>query len=191
MKDLLLQKWMLILFVFPFSFFWRTKEVYFTGSLLGYMLVILIAGSDGGDRSDILLNSFPIPKWKIVGAKYLSTLIYGVIVSLIIFLLSLGLYTPSANLTKFLLRIASVATMSSLYWPIHFALGYAKARYWNFLVFFAVSALFPLADFALESLPADTLRGDMILTFVIAGVVAIMMGVSFWLSIRFYGRRDF
>ncbi len=177
--------------MFLFSFIWRAMDPYFAGSLLGYILVILVAGSDGGDRSDILLDSLPIARWKTVGAKYLSMLTYGAIITLVASMLTLVLGTPSVNLNNFLLRLVSVAALASLYWPVHFRLGIAKARYWNFVIFIGLNIVLPLAMSVVGALIPEIPHHDLAVVLVMAGLTTTMMVISLGLAVKLYMRREF
>lgn len=199
-KDQLLQRWMvatMFLNTIVFCFVWRTADDYFAGALLGYILMIGVGG-DSSRNSHVLPNSLPIPRWKIVGAKYLFSLAYVPIILLafwfsssILPLLELGAYAPSADPVNLVVRITSVVAMLVLYWPAYFAWDLTKARYWNFATFIVFGTMFRVLNSLIATLFPLTLTSDLNAALVLVALVAIMMGVSFCLSIRFYRRREF
>ena len=193
LKDMLLQKWMLgflFLYTIVLSTLWKADNAHQVGTLLGLILVMRISSCDG-QRSYTLLNSLPIPKWKIVGAKYLSVLSYAAAVLLVSFLFRSALDTGSASLVSPVLGVTAVLAMSSLFWPVHYLLDQTKSFVWLLIAFFGVSRFFPVVESAVASLFSGTLRGDLTLALVMGGTGAVMTAVSMWLSVRFYREKEF
>lgn len=213
LKDLLLQKRMLgIMFLYAALFGFSFKgmgegQLIAVISMIGYMLVMMGAAWEEKNNSDVLWNSLPVQRWKIVGARYLSVFVYVALVTPIYWVTTTGLTflgfplgTSNINLEGILGGTVAVILMSSLYLPIYYALGYAKSRYLNFVVFFGIfflaSALPRLlpekpgwVDPLLGRLPA--VQSDALILVGIGVFVALVMGVSFLLSVLFYERREF
>lgn len=213
LKDLLLQRKMLgaaVLYVLLFTFAFQSMgegQLIAIISAVGYMFVMLGAAWEEKNNSDVLWNSLPVSKRKIVGAKYLSIPVYVAIVIAIYWLVStvlslLGdpITAMPLDLTSILLGVVAVFVAASMYFPVFFAVGYTKSRYWHFILFFGIMmlgsvlpALIPKKpawiDPLLERLPE--LRGDAAGAIVLGVVVAAMVGISFLASLRVYGRREF
>jgi len=81
-KELLVQKRVLgmaFLYIFVFSFAMKNLGEQLPLAIItavSYMFVLYGGAWDEKASSDRLWNSLPVPKWKIVGAKYLSVLVY-------------------------------------------------------------------------------------------------------------------
>lgn len=199
-KDLFLQRRMLVVMflnIYLFISIWSSAETYFGGALLGYILAIAVGGYEGRN-AEVLLNSLPIPRWSIVGAKYLFCLAYVPLIALafwsfnaILPLLGFGVRASIAASADLVVGITSVIFMMSLYWPAYFTWGLTKSRYWNLAVLIAFWIVFPVVHSAVASLFSDTPSGALGAALVIAALAAIMTVVSFWLSVRFYRRREF
>ena len=212
LKDLMLQKRLLglmflyvALFTFSFKSMGEGQPVAII-AMVGYMLVMFGAAWEEKNNSDVLWNSLPVPRWKIVGARYLSVFVYVLLVIPVYWLMSTGLsllgFPPMAalNVAAILGGTASVILMSSLYLPIYYALGYIKSRYLNFLVFFGVfflasmlPRLFPEKPAWVDDLVArlGVFQVDALIMVAIALAFAILMGISFLLSVLLYRRREF
>lgn len=212
-KDILLQKRMLLLafvYVFMFTFAFQGMgegQLVAIISMVGYMLVMLGGAWEEKNNSDVLWNSLPASKRTIVGAKYLSIPVYAVIViaiywivSTVLSFLRVSIIAMPLDLIGAVLGMTSVFVATSLYYPVYFAVGYTKSRYWNFILFFgimisgsAVASLLPEKpvwfDSLFERLPKIT--SDVAVLVALGAFVAVMVGISFLLSLRLYGRREF
>jgi ABC-type transport system involved in multi-copper enzyme maturation permease subunit len=193
LKDLLLQKWMLgflFLYNIVLSTLWKAGNAHQLGALFGIILVMRISSCDG-QRSYTLLNSLPIPRWKIVGAKYLSVLSYAVAVLLVSFLFGSALGTASASLVSLVSSLAAILAISSLYWPVHYLLDHAKSFVWLLIAFLGVSNFFSVVESLVASLLSGMSSGDLTLALVMGGIGAAMTAVSMWLSVRLCKQREF
>lgn len=206
-KDLVIQKqvvrW-LVLYVVIFSISFRNLGEFqplAIISALGYLLVMYGGAWEEKNDTDKLWNSLPVPRWKIVGAKYLSGLAYTLIaagLTLVAFtvlpLIGFPMVAGAVRPAILALGALVVLVVSSLYWPLYFALGYTKARYWNFLTFFGfffVVGALPKLLFPQGSVPLPEVLNPFP---IIAGAVAgslLLTAVSFWISLRLYTRREF
>jgi hypothetical protein len=96
--------------------------------------------------------------------------------------------------------MVAVFIAASLYYPVYFALGYTRSRYWHFILFFGIMisasllpTLFPnkpaWIDPLLERLPK--LASDAAVLAVLGVFIATLVGISFLASLRLYSRREF
>lgn len=213
LKDLLLQKRMLgfgflyvIVFTFAFQGMGEAKLIS-TITAVSYMFIMTGAAWEEKNSSDVLWNSLPVARWKIVGAKYLSALVYVACVvpicwltSSLFSLVGLELATMSINFVNVVAGTMVVVLLSSFYWPVYFALGYVKSRYWNFILFFSIvfltttlARLIPerLAWIGSIEQSLPKLTGNFAIPLAIVGFVALVVSFSFLLSLRFYSQREF
>lgn len=213
LKDLLLQKRMLVLalvYVLMFTYAFQSMgegQLIAIISAVGYMFVMLGGAWEEKNSSDVLWNSLPTSKWKIVGAKYLAVPLYVVIViavcwivSMVLSLLRLPIMAISLDPFGALFGMLAVFVAAGLYYPVYFAAGYTKSRYWHFILFFGIMIsasmlpnLFPekpaWVDPLLERMPKIVGDSAILTTFGLS--VAVLVLVSFVLSLRLYGRREF
>ena len=213
LKDLLLQKKMFLLaflYVLMFTFAFQgmgEAQVIAIISAVGYMFVMLGGAWEETNKSDVLWNSLPVSTWKIVGAKYFAVpvyvalviVIYGV-VSPALSLLRIPVTAMPLDLIGAALGMVAVFIAASLYYPVYFALGYTRSRYWHFILFFGIMisasllpTLFPnkpaWIDPLLERLPK--LTSDAAILAVLGVFIAILVGISFLASLKLYSRREF
>lgn len=208
LKDLLLQKRMfsmMFLYVLLFSFSFQSMvegQLIATLVAVGYMFVMMGCAWEDKNKADVLWNSLPVPRWKIVGSKYLSAVIYVLMVVPVYWLVAeafalLGLSISTVPVTwwSIVSAILTVLLISCLYLPIFFALGYTKSRYWNFVLFagtFTLSSIvpqvFPEAPAWLQSL--ETVSGETLLIY-FSIVVFLIVAISFSISLILYSRREF
>lgn len=206
-KDLLLQKRMLglvFLYATVLGFLFRNlgnRPFMVMISVLGYMLIMVSSIAEG--RSDVLLNSLPVPKWKIVGPKYVVTLIYSGIIVAIWFLVSIAsafFGLSQAAVTVSFLNLLSNALIFvfqvCLYWPLYFFLGYIKSRYASFVVYFgfifvtsSVDRLVSNGSGGVDSLLEGI--GPTLMTTLLTGIGGLLVAISFGLSLYRYRRREF
>lgn len=213
LKDLFLQKRMLFLafaYVFLFTFAFQSMgegQMIAIVSAVGYMFVMLGGAWEETNKSDVLWNSMPVPEWKIVGAKYLAiplyvsfvVLVYGVVSSALA-LLRIPIVAAPFNLSGAASGLIAVFIAASLYYPVYFALGYTKARYWHFIIFFGIiisasmlPAIFPNKPAWIDSLleRSPELVSDVTVFVELGLFVAILVAISFFVSLRLYRRREF
>lgn len=213
LKDLLLQKRMLLLafvYVLMFTFAFQGMgegQLIAIITAVGYMFVMMGGAWEEKNNADVLWSSLPTPKWKTVGAKYLSIPVYVAIVIVIYWImhtlfsvLRVPVRSMPLDLVGVVLGMTAVFVAASLYYPVYFALGYTKSRYWHFILFFGIMIsasmlpnLFPekpaWVDPLLERLPKIT--GDLAILVALGVFVAVMVGISFLISFRLYRRREF
>ena len=213
LKDLFLQKRMLVLafvYVLLLTFAFQSMgegQLVAIISAVGYMFVMLGGAWEETNKSDVLWNSMPVSEWQIVGAKYLAiplyvvfvVLVYGV-VSSALSLLRIPISAASFNPLGIVLGMIGVFIAASLYYPVYFALGYTKSRYWHFILFFGIivsasmiPALFPNKPAWLDPLLAriPELANDVAVFVGLGMFVVILVGGSFLASLTLYRRREF
>mgnify|MGYP001062724292 CR=1 FL=1 len=213
LKDLFLQKRMLVLafvYVLLLTFAFQSMgegQLVAIISAVGYMFVMLGGAWEETNKSDVLWNSMPVSEWQIVGAKYLAiplyvvfvVLVYGV-VSSALSLLRIPISAASFNPLGIVLGMIGVFIAASLYYPVYFALGYTKSRYWHFILFFGIivsasmiPALFPNKPAWLDPLLAQIpeLANDVAVFVALGMFVVILVGGSFLASLTLYRRREF
>lgn len=208
LKDLLLQKRMfsmMFLYVMLFSFSFQSMvegQLIATLVAVGYMFVMMGCAWEDKNKADVLWNSLPVPRWKIVGSKYLSVVIYVLMVVPVYWLVAeafalLGLSISTVPVTWWgiVSAILTVLLISCLYLPIFFALGYTKSRYWNFVLFAGTFTLSSIVPQVLPEAPAwlqslETVSGETLLVC-FSIVVFLIVAISFSISLILYRRREF
>lgn len=160
-----------------------------------YLLVQTPSAYDSRNNADMLLNSLPLKRSTIVAAKYLTVPIYFAlalaeysVVSLAAGLAGLPAALVPAPLSLGLIAMMAlaVAFFSAIYFPITLRWGYLRTRYVNIILFVAVMAL---------GSGASSLAGELELwvppTALLSVASALILLVSFGLSVRLYARREF
>ncbi len=211
-KDLLLQKRMLFLafaYVFVFSFAFQSLgegRLIAIITAVGYMFVMTGAAWEEKNNSDVLWNSLPVAKWKVVASKYLSIFAYVAIVVPICYLVSttlslvgLAALSISIDFMSIVVGTVTVFIAASLYLPVFFAVGYLRSRYWHFGLFLGIMVLgsalpnlIPAGPPQIEPFLEKLSQANEIEIAAAGGVgVAVLVAISFLLSVRFYRRREF
>lgn len=214
LKDLLLQRkmlWMMFFYILIFLFSFRSLgdgQIVAIITAVGYMLVMLGGAWEDKNNSDVLLNSLPLPKWKIVGSKYFSILVYVALIvpsywilATLLSFIGFPLATGTFNLLMVLIGVAVLLINASIYLPFFFAFGYTKSRYLNFILFFAIFFLGsflmrvipekpPWLDPFLERIP-EVMETTILPLVAFGGFVSLLVGISFLCSLHLYRRREF
>lgn len=202
LKDLLLQKQVLkfILFypLFIFAVFMKNEFVYVMGAMaMAYMMIMYGIYYDDKNKSDMVLNSFPIAKKNIVLSKYLSSFLFGCmgIVGVGIaggILKMMGMSFPMRwmNIEDIIATFVGVGILSMIYFPIYFRFGYAKARIIGTLLFVGVFCLgMPILSTFLSYLRVSSISMVPFTMGIIVRMMIIFI-LSIFLSIRAYERRE-
>lgn len=187
--------------------------------LLGVYLMIVYANAfDYKYNAEIMINSLPLGRRQIVTAKYLSALIFSLImvaVSIpVSFILSYfgfpGAYGMNLVIAIRFLMIAFffLSIYIAIFFPVYFKLGYMKSRWANFLSFFVIFGLIGLAGGTGQYIPQHgelMSRESLMQNFlgILAGnesfgvyVSMLLIGIlvlyiSLQLSIAIYKRKEF
>jgi len=208
LKELLVQKMMVgpvLLYILVFSFAFRNTgdaQAVAIVTAVGYMFVMLCGAWDEKVNADRLWNSLPVPKWQIVGARYLALLVYTVLVAplttaVLALLTSAGIIKAAgaASLVNALAGVGAVMVLASLFLPLYFAFGYTKSRVLNMLVFVGSFSLSTIVSSSVSKQPAwiaalDRLGGAVVAVGAV-GLVAVIAVLSFFVSLKLYSLREF
>ena len=213
-KDILLQKkqmiFSLIYMVFILVAFQGMGPSMFSAGLVAftYMLAMTSCAYEDKNKSDVMLNSLPVKRSRIVAAKYLSVLVYlaiGTIVYMvstsIIVMAQIPLKVYPLSLEIFVGGLISVGLMTGIWFPIFFKYGYMKLRVVNFVLFFLFFfGISFISDYLRKNQDAPWLqsivnffssRSDAAAAALFIAVILIFMLISFFLSVRFYKNREF
>ena len=209
LKELLVQKMMagpVLLYILVFSFAFRNTgdaQAVAIVTAVGYMFVMLCGAWDEKVNADRLWNSLPIPKWKIVGARYLALLVYTVLVAplttAVLALLTSAWYhqgaAGAASLVNALAAWRRDGAGQACFLPLYFAFGYTKPRVLNMLVFVGSFSLSTIVSSSVSKQPAwiaalDRLGGAVVAVGAV-GLVAVIAVLSFFVSLKLYSRREF
>lgn len=214
-KDLLLQKKMVLWslgYIFFFQFAFKSMgslQISPTMVAVSYMLLMSSCAWEDKNNSDIMLNSLPLSRAKIVAAKYLSMLVYGLLVipaywlvttlmSLVGDTIKLAIYPLSSS--GVIIGLATTVLMSALYLPIFFKVGYHRSRIINFVLFFGLFAVgSQIGDFLLtmpkpdwiDTLPDITQWSDATIPWLLLLAAIAIQLVSYGFALRFYRQREF
>ena len=213
-KDILIQKkrllvclLIIILMIFSFQNIGAAMFTACAGAFT-YSLVMTACAYEDMNKSDIMINSLPVKKSEIVGARYVSIFIFFIIGSVVYYLcyvitgitrIPLKVYPLSPELLMG--GLVSVSLIHGIYLPVFFKVGYVKSKMLNFIIFFGffygVSSLIaviqhktdlPLIKQLIEFVQS---RGQIFLLMIMLGFVAVFMYASYLLSVRFYKQREF
>ncbi len=198
LKDLLLQKRNLaivLVYVSLFSFAFskmNEKQITFGISMIGYLLLMFSTAWES--KGDILWNSLPVPKWKIVGAKYLAGFFYMGIAMGVVFLFNAVTARLGSSWTAVMASSSNafpglliVILLAGLHWPLYFALGLVKSRYTNIVLYIALFYVATSGNLFLVKAAIGPDHGTVLLLLMMGLLVAISFGVS----LHFYRRRKF
>ena len=212
-KDAIIQKrsWPMVVFLAALmhvAFAAVPSGAYSAGALAAaYSLILGACVYDEKNKSDVLWCSLPVKRRTIVGAKYVSALIFSlasVALSALTGAIMKGLNLPvsKAHITPLLAfgTIAAIAFFCALYFIVYFKYGYAKSRYFSVIIYVLMFFLPQLAAAKLQG------RGELALRFinwlqksgsvswgvyVIAeAAVGLMLMLSYLISVRVYQNKD-
>lgn len=210
LKDIALQKKYIALslvYVLIFLLAFQNSDVSsLTISLIivAYTLVNTSAAMEDKSKADILLNSLPISRRKLVLEKYLNVLVYMVIASIyylivttVINILNLPINISPIKLNTLLFSIFSVILMINIYFPVLFKYGYLKSRIVSFIMFFGIifssSSLFKYIENNIN-IKFNTIFESLSESYIMAlfiGLTLIITFFSYMLSVKIYTNREF
>ncbi|MGI6150028.1 MAG: ABC-2 transporter permease [Firmicutes bacterium] len=208
LKDLLVQKKLLgleLAYILVLSYAFRTMGEWLPLSIIstvGFMFVILSGAWDDRASADRLWNSLPVPKWQIVGSRYLAVFVWTALAAVLtcialVVLPKLGFPTTSegVSLDKAAAGVGTVMVLTSIFLPVYFAFGYTKSRVLNILVFTSSISLAGMVSNFMAGRPAWVEAVAQIGSFSMWGastfVVILLLALSFALSLKLYQRREF
>ncbi len=195
LKDLLLQKRSLgvlgiyvVVLAFVLPKLGRIHVVYGV-SMIGSALLMFSATWE--DLGNMLWNSMPVPKWKLVGAKYLAIFAYMGAAMALIFLFGLVSVLFGTSLADVIVSFSHawsgllmLILIACMYWPAYFSLGPAAARYAN-IILYIILLYWLRSGHQYLILPVGVSP-----ILLVAGVL-LVLALSFIVSLHFYRRREF
>lgn len=213
-KDIAIQKKSL-LFAFGYMFFFvaifqSQPHMMFSMAMVAITYILVMGGFalDDQAEADTFLNSLPVTRKKLVAAKYFSLVLFflfGTVCYALLYRLLQLTELPiqmGAITSEYLVgAMVAVSLINAIYFPILFKIGYHRAKIFNFLLFFGVffGLSFLLSKMQGNAAP-EILRQlerfinqqpDVLLTGMFLAMVAVLLLISFSLSLYFYKRRDF
>lgn len=222
-KDLLILKrflWLAALYgVFALFAFGFMKGAAISAGTIGasYMLLILACAKDDKNKSEVMLNSFPLRRRNIVLAKYLSVFLYAALAILsfliaqrVVSVTGIPIFISQISLVGIVGALVNMIVLISFYYPIYFKLGYPRSNMFGMILFFVcfflptsisqiVHGLGGVGNPALVNIVAilgrlgnwqQTLADWQIASYMLVFAL-ILMSASVCLSLRFYSRREF
>lgn len=214
LKDLLIQKKNLVFCFLYMGFaifaFQKIGPAMFPAGLVAvnYMLVLTACAYEDKSKADIMLNSLPIKRSKIVLAKYFSIFVFAAL-GIIAYLLSVNLIrisglpvqTTPITLGGMLGGLFAIALLNSIYFPVYFKVGYIKSRIVNFVLFFAFFfGVTSVVNFLYDSREKIWLKKltfsvkqmtDLQIAGFLIAIILLILFISYLLSLRFYKSREF
>ena len=214
LKDILLQKKRLLFFPLIYTIFVVTvlhnlSNTFVIASIvITYMMIQTAVVYEDMNNTEVVINSLPIKKAKIVLTRYLSVFVY-LGISIASYLIVMGainvLHLPfsvdSIAITNFFFALLGLSFIISSYLPIFFKYGYVKSKIFH--IFFMMAAFFiptlittfiktnpdsVIVEFVLNFLQTTP---DLIMNFIVLLIAAAFMGISYFLSVNFYKNREF
>lgn len=149
-KDFMIMKkhlWIAIVYSGIVFFMFRNPQtyvmVYAMGiTMIAYIMIMYVTAYDDKNNSEVILNSLPISREKIVISRYVSVFL-SVLIS-IISMAVMGYAFQRLNILEgvrlirvidIISALIAVGVISFLFLPIYFKFGYIKAKMFNLLVF--------------------------------------------------------
>lgn len=212
LKDILIQKKTVILVLFYsilaiFAFQNLTGGPFvITGVAANYILFLTAAAYEDKNKSELMLNSLPVPRKNIVLAKYLSVFVYTAIsivayfiVSNIFRIFNLPLNIQPITFPGIITIFLLAGCMISIYLPLFFKFGYIQARILNILIFMFFSFGPTLLKDVInknhkylgwlvkifENNPGEYTP------FIVLGFTLLFMVISYLISVNIYNHREF
>ncbi|HEX7057694.1 MAG TPA: ABC-2 transporter permease [Bacilli bacterium] len=168
--------------------------VYFA-IILGCMYPFL-SGMNEKNNSDILINSLPVERKEIVAAKYTSSILLGMILTIIVAAInSLVPMFADSRFFELVLSISAIGLFISIFYPMLYLLG-PRFVMFGMIVFFACSfTIFPIViNMGLSNGfwgLANTYRQipTIQLSMALLGITAIILVISWFISVNIYKRK--
>jgi ABC-type transport system involved in multi-copper enzyme maturation permease subunit len=174
-----------------------------------YLFIMTACAYDDKNKSDIMLNSLPIGRKKVVLSRYISIFAFAlvaiaiyIIMAGVIKLASLPIKVRATTIEDVCGSIASLVIITSVYLPVFFKVGYIKSKILNFVLFFSMFfGVSMLAGFIKEHKISSTAvvnfvqflerQSDITITSVLMVIMLIILLISYSLSVKFYKNREF
>ncbi|WP_058485023.1 ABC-2 transporter permease [Defluviitalea phaphyphila] len=212
LKDILIQKNTLrfgIVYILLMILSSRQFDMFLISvTVFSYIMIQVSSALDDKNKSDILLNSLPLNRKTVVGAKYLSTfifaamaIVYYILITGVIKIFKLPFKVYPVSFESVVGALFSIVLVTSIYFPIFFKIGYIRSRIINFILFFGGSTVAGiLISKLIENKNKTFIQG--ILQFlnnqsniqIVAEIFVIMillLVISYVFSLKFYRKREF
>lgn len=215
LKDLLSVKkqlWFVCIYGFVMVIAFHGSEAAVAAIIgVSYMLMIQTSARDDKNKSEIMLISLPLPRKNIVLAKYIATVMYGIL-GIISYLIGyaavriLGL-PFSVYPLSFELGVgafSALALMASIYYPLYFKLGHIRSNMYGMVLFFVfffgiggvMSVLRESGNTQVEQMIRfisewQIIRSDAQIAYSLLLTALFLMAASYLLSLKFYRKREF
>ena len=212
-KDILMQKRTVklsIIYILLFTIFISKNEpIGLTIGILSvtYMLALGSSALEDKNNSDKMLISLPIKRQIIVMSKYVSVYVFAFFAIIVCFLIYFiaSLFYPSfiqpITMEGLMAAIISITLFSSVSYPLIFKYGYMKSKMANLIVFFVlVFGGSELVNYSSQNnkltlnqniLTNFNNRTDVEILIILMVPLALILIISYFLSLTFYNKREF
>ncbi|WP_300256881.1 ABC-2 transporter permease [Clostridium sp.] len=188
-KNLLI---MFIFLLFIFSINGRVENsLYGLGMFILFYLVIVPIELEKRNKFNLSLNSIPIRKKDYIMSKYISSILYLVIVNVLITLLCLIISlilknTNEIKLSMILIFVAFELVYISIIQPIYIFMNY---KYYTIINVITVIIAINLGEFLFNILKnTSELTNNISIILLILGIISII--ISFFITLFFYKRSE-
>ena len=182
--------------------------IYIMGAVvIGYIFVLSVIQAEFKNNSDVILNSLPVSRKDIVSARFVSIFILTALalailgsVGLILRVLPLPLEVPIITLRDALISLGLIVLMSALFLPAYHLTAGKWLQILN-IIFFMVVFFAPatITQILVEhtdkawalNLVEFHMNTPWLLPSLSAAVLALMLLLSFTLTLIIYRKRDF
>jgi ABC-2 type transport system permease protein len=214
LKDILLQKKMIalillygIIFVFAFQ---NSEIAGFVAVVMAvtYALINTVASIEDKNKADIILNSLPIQRGKLILAKYISILVYMfmgvlsyIVATNLIKVFGFPIKVFPITIEAVMGAVIGVILMNSIYLPVFFKFGYTKSRIVSFILFFGMFFGIPAGigyiksnqnmSWIKDALEFLINRSDMQIAMLTISLMFLILLCSYMVSLRIYKNREF
>ncbi len=204
LKDiLLLKKLILLILGFILFFFFLENSSAFAIAVAGFAFIQNSGSFDDRSRSDLMWNSLPISRSKIVSAKYITVLLFGLFVIGIVILFQvimhflLNMYEqPFPEVNQIMVGFLTMLIAGAIYYPIYYKFGEKYARILLMIIMFGIIILGNIVWYVVQE------EAEKVIAFfsqnsseqlVVYGIVVtvLLYGISWALSIKVYNAKDF
>jgi ABC-type transport system involved in multi-copper enzyme maturation permease subunit len=176
----------------------QAQATIYLAILIGCMYPLTSSMNENSNKSDILVNSLPVTRKEVVTAKYLFSILLGIILTLVI--AAINLFIPSFevnSLFELILSVSAIGLFSSLYYPLFYLLGPRFVMFGMAVFFVCFTAIFPIVinlglkngfwglSSVYQQLPT------ILLAVVLLGITIIALFVTKLISVQIYRKKQF
>ncbi len=183
----------------------KTKLIYISTVLLAsYLNSLILSQQEIKTKSDVIINSLPIIRSRVVSAKYSFSIIYVFLASILVFLSShlLGIIFPNGtpgargSISDILLTLGIALLFYSIYLLIYY-INIGRAQIFN-QIFYALLILAPsiLSRFSKNILYSNIFKSLLnlnlnLIIYVLISLAALFYIISLNISIKVYKIKEF